>query len=322
MTVSQAEFVKSGEMRRNDEGIKRLGTYMLKGWVMTDEPCRNAGCNVPTVRTKDRSIVRFCVLCDDKDHPYPTVPASVVPNVKEDESEPNVSSSWDVADEAIEVRPASAEDPARAELRRRQGERASQLLGQKLLSGWALLDEICPGNTCFAIPLVRNRQKQKYCVICERTYSEEQSASQQSSSTETSSTPTITPVASTTDCASTQAPRMERSAPSPPTQIEKLHRTNYQRSSACKRRKIDLETDSVTSTQREPVQAENASLDKSDFDSLMAQKFLTVTTLEERMESLRRDLEGARSALDIKVICDAIASCAAAIVACQGIKSH
>ncbi|CAG8759380.1 27116_t:CDS:2, partial [Racocetra persica] len=57
--------------------------------------------------------------------------------------------------------------------RREQSQRASQFIGQYLLQGWALIDEICPNDTCygvsdnFMIPLLRSRDKKKYCVICQ-----------------------------------------------------------------------------------------------------------------------------------------------------------
>lgn len=53
---------------------------------------------------------------------------------------------------------------------REQSDRASRLIGQRMLQGWALLGETCTNDSCIGIPLVRNRQREKFCVICETTY--------------------------------------------------------------------------------------------------------------------------------------------------------
>jgi len=39
--------------------------------------------------------------------------------------------------------------------RREQSDRASQLIGTRLLQGWAMLADECPGPTCYGVPLVR-----------------------------------------------------------------------------------------------------------------------------------------------------------------------
>lgn len=39
--------------------------------------------------------------------------------------------------------------------RREQSDRASQEIGNRLLQGWAMLADECPGPTCYGVPLVR-----------------------------------------------------------------------------------------------------------------------------------------------------------------------
>lgn len=53
---------------------------------------------------------------------------------------------------------------AAAEERRRRSDRTADLLSSRLLAGWALLDSTCP--RCVT-PLVRNKQKQMFCVACD-----------------------------------------------------------------------------------------------------------------------------------------------------------
>ncbi|KAI9021958.1 hypothetical protein DFJ74DRAFT_643555 [Hyaloraphidium curvatum] len=58
---------------------------------------------------------------------------------------------------------------------REQSDRAARLIGQRMLSGWALLGDTCTNPDCIGIPLIRNRQREKLCVICETLYPAESS---------------------------------------------------------------------------------------------------------------------------------------------------
>lgn len=59
------------------------------------------------------------------------------------------------------------EDLAAEEQRRQraaQMDRASALIGQRMLQGWAMLDMSCP--QCYS-PIMRDRQRQLWCVACD-----------------------------------------------------------------------------------------------------------------------------------------------------------
>jgi len=58
-------------------------------------------------------------------------------------------------------------------IRRDQSQRASHLIGQYLIQGWALIDQICPNEICYGVPLIRSHDKKKYCVICQNYYMNE-----------------------------------------------------------------------------------------------------------------------------------------------------
>lgn len=60
-------------------------------------------------------------------------------------------------------------------------------------------------------------------------------------------------------------------------------------------------------------------MDVSDV-STSEQAAMTIATLTKHMEGLRATLDSAQNPNDSRLICDAIASCAGAIVACQGIQ--
>ncbi|KAJ1336870.1 hypothetical protein BSLG_006634 [Batrachochytrium salamandrivorans] len=179
---------KAAPMNRRQEGSRRIGTYMLSGWVLMDDMCPNRGCGLPIFRDKDRTKT-ICCMCDDPVSPLPPVrdvpakdvgthalatpsplsqeivdvasvntPESIV-LTKEEEKE-----LMDTLEESYKV-----ESYSERNHHHEQSEKASQLIGQKMLQGWTMMQDACPN--CLEIPLVRNRQKQYMCVICGRTAS-------------------------------------------------------------------------------------------------------------------------------------------------------
>jgi hypothetical protein len=88
----------------------------------------------------------------------------------------NISNVVDIeSDDEVEqfiqrVKDNREEKDSFAAKRREQSKRASELIGQKLLQQWALVNDICPNETCYAVPFVRDPQQRLFCVICERTY--------------------------------------------------------------------------------------------------------------------------------------------------------
>jgi uncharacterized Zn finger protein (UPF0148 family) len=122
---------------RQDIGIQRIGDYLLKGWVLTDQGCTR--CNIPTMRTKDRQQVGFCVLCDDKLNPIPLNLDENVPlNNTLDES---------VYEEDLDELLASVDQNI-------PKVDVSALLGQKLLQGWTMMEDICPRDMCVGVNLL------------------------------------------------------------------------------------------------------------------------------------------------------------------------
>jgi uncharacterized Zn finger protein (UPF0148 family) len=102
------------EEERREIGVQRLGTYMLKGWVMTDTGCANRGCGIPTLRTKTRDIEGFCCLCNDAAHPIP-------PFAEREQVGVFVEGEWEV-DREVGAKKMDV----------------SSLLGKKLLAGWTV----------------------------------------------------------------------------------------------------------------------------------------------------------------------------------------
>ncbi|KAG9326962.1 hypothetical protein KVV02_001912 [Mortierella alpina] len=105
--------------------------------------------------------------------------------VQEDQGEPQeqdqaaedeekaAESDDDFEDAEEEVFKPTEEELKEREARREQSERASRLIGQKMLQGWAMLQDPCPNAACHGVPLLANREKKEYCVVCENYFQRE-----------------------------------------------------------------------------------------------------------------------------------------------------
>ncbi|KAG6837559.1 hypothetical protein H0H93_007740 [Arthromyces matolae] len=133
----------------------RLGEYMLKGWVLTDQSCQTPGCNVPLMRSPANKspTIHFCANCDTiPGEPGPQAsarsPNSTSSSVASD-SNPSRSSTppTEVSSSLsspVFAPPAETEESRR---RRQQSDTASAEIGKRLLKGWAMLRDECP-NEC------------------------------------------------------------------------------------------------------------------------------------------------------------------------------
>ncbi|KAG0257312.1 hypothetical protein BG011_004026 [Mortierella polycephala] len=92
----------------------------------------------------------------------------------EEEDDKGAESDDDFEDAEEEVYKPTEEEVKERESKREQSERASRLIGQKMLQGWAMLQDPCPNPACHGVPLLRNREKKEYCVVCENYFQREQ----------------------------------------------------------------------------------------------------------------------------------------------------
>jgi uncharacterized Zn finger protein (UPF0148 family) len=153
--------------------------------ILTDEQCPQPDCPTPLLRSKDGKQ-KICVV---HDLPGKTAPKNNVglsrykqapANKPWDKSMDDTAAHQvdiegdDEADEFIRrVNEDSKHDGSIAVKRREQSKLASERIGQKLLQQWTLVQDICPTDTCYAVPLVRDQQQRLFCVICERSYMNE-----------------------------------------------------------------------------------------------------------------------------------------------------
>lgn len=103
---------------------------------MTDKLCPVTDCSYPLMRSKDGSI-SFCTLHDSLPN-KPTAAAATTTNQKKP-----LTNNEPVADQLALQRQ-----------RREQSSKASQLIGEKMLQRWTLLNEHCPNDTCYAVNIL------------------------------------------------------------------------------------------------------------------------------------------------------------------------
>ncbi|KAL4081803.1 hypothetical protein V8B97DRAFT_105408 [Scleroderma yunnanense] len=131
----------------------KLGELMLRGWILTDNPCPAPSCKgVPILRSPrgQGPVLHHCVSCDGN-------PRELSSNLSSPTFAP----------------PVETEEMSR---RRQQSDQASTEIGKRLLKGWAMLGDECPSARCFGIPLVRppktngDKGPRKECVVCGTVY--------------------------------------------------------------------------------------------------------------------------------------------------------
>ncbi|KAG0037059.1 hypothetical protein BGZ82_003232 [Podila clonocystis] len=97
---------------------------------------------------------------------------------QDEDEDKGVESDDDFEDAEEEVYKPTEEEIKAREAKREQSERASRLIGQKMLQGWAMLQDPCPNADCHGVPLLRNREKKEYCVVCENFFQREEDLEQ------------------------------------------------------------------------------------------------------------------------------------------------
>ncbi|KAM5532429.1 hypothetical protein V8D89_013923 [Ganoderma adspersum] len=181
-----------------------VGEYMLKGWILTDRICTKCS-RVPLMRSPASAVVEthFCVHCDSAPTSESTTGASSSrpwrkPSVSQATSFQDVHSTSSTSISSGMSRtstpptecsnaPSSPTfapimDPTELLRRRQQSDTASTEIGKRMLKGWAMLADECPGPDCYGIPLVRppkvggSIDPRKECVICGVVYVDEKDA--------------------------------------------------------------------------------------------------------------------------------------------------
>ncbi|KAF9247221.1 hypothetical protein BU15DRAFT_38825 [Melanogaster broomeanus] len=163
------------------EVSNKLGEYMSKGWVLTDNPCPAPCCRGgPLLRSPkgQEPVVYYCADCDGppkmQGGETPSHSSSTVSSTSHGSrpSTPPTEFSSTLSSPTF-APPVETEEMIR---RRQQSDRASTEIGKRLLKGWAMLAEECPNTRCYGVPLVRppksggDKDPRKECVTCGTVY--------------------------------------------------------------------------------------------------------------------------------------------------------
>ncbi|KAI9188284.1 hypothetical protein H9P43_002675 [Blastocladiella emersonii ATCC 22665] len=168
---------------RTDRASREIGRLLLQGWCMLSESCPVRGCGCVLMQAPGQGR-KMCVICGDASAaasaPAPAPVAAAAPampnGIAHADNADDASSDEDLErslDEEIERQrrrlvaahsaPAPASQSSVVAPTRLAGPEPSQLIGQRMLQGWTLLNETCP--QCDAVPLV-GKGNDKECVSC------------------------------------------------------------------------------------------------------------------------------------------------------------
>jgi uncharacterized Zn finger protein (UPF0148 family) len=150
--------------QRSSQVSARLGEKMLEGWTMLGESCPNAiSCEGTPLMKDPSSELMHCVNCHqrflysshgdliNKDHPLQQ--HNTVPVNSSKQPEVNELDEFDDVDVDLDAK----EEPPRLSRFSQNKEDSSWKLSQKLLLGWAILDDCCKTEKCRGVtPLMRD----------------------------------------------------------------------------------------------------------------------------------------------------------------------
>jgi uncharacterized Zn finger protein (UPF0148 family) len=155
--------------KKNDrEAIERTGQLMLSGWKMLAISCPQ--CHAAILQS--RSGEMLCPSCNlpiiEESKAPPFFETKSILNSIEDMNEASVLSTPnqpDLEDLSFEQLQSEYEN---IRMKRNQ---ISELLGQKMLLGWTMVEDCCPNVDCSGVPLMREGGKTALtCVGCEKQY--------------------------------------------------------------------------------------------------------------------------------------------------------
>jgi len=161
-----------------------LGKRLLEGWTPSDRTCPAETCRgIPLLSSPAGClpVTWFCPSCEgdgsvrdpsQSEMQRPSSPSLSSSTHYSRHSTPPTEESHDLSSPTFAL-PEETEESIR---RRQQSDFASAEIGNRLLKGWAMLADECPGSSCYGIPLVRppksgrNKNPPKECVVCGTVY--------------------------------------------------------------------------------------------------------------------------------------------------------
>ncbi|KAJ3412839.1 hypothetical protein HDV05_000180 [Chytridiales sp. JEL 0842] len=299
--------------RRSNEGSSRLGQYMLQGWVMMADTCPIPGCGMPLMRTRDHSSTK-CVLCDDPKNEFPVRNPALDAN-SSGQSSAERNGLGGLVNDAPASSPSEEEKQLAeaAAARREQSDRASRLIGQKLLSGWTMLADACDAPECMGgVPLMK-KDGVTVCVLCNKTvYSAPPAQTSSSSSTEAARPAQAT------------APTPATASRSGPTNMDIAPKDDEEPDWEEIMNSAPTKDNVSTITQAGSIvkpSSSTANAFTGTFTSHPSALAETASALEAHILSLKIALAKVRGFKESKEVCEAIAACANALAAVKSVGS-
>ncbi|KAJ1914956.1 hypothetical protein H4219_004555 [Mycoemilia scoparia] len=169
-------------MSKLDTITDRMSKLMLKRWAMLAEQCNIDSCGAPLMRnpeTKEPMCVWHHWFEISGEEPEPEAESKSdnttendKESIKDSSSDPKLYNQEYNDHFEVESKPKSVNSELKK--KREQSQKASELIGKKMLQGWSLIDRICPNESCYSIPLVRDQELYEHCVICNLVYISEE----------------------------------------------------------------------------------------------------------------------------------------------------
>jgi uncharacterized Zn finger protein (UPF0148 family) len=309
----------------NDLASSRLSELLLRGWVMCEDACINDQHSIPMMRSK-QSSEQWCVICDEDKFRELGIQFS---EARKPPTTASISMQVDATTESTSTEPMQTDTELPAQPQRQRTDQISRLLGEKMLQGWTLLDDVCLAESCRGVPLMRNRQQQRVCVSCNAIYLTEAEAAQQALSKQTSVTPlkrtsstSATTTATAMDTPTTPSPAREMNVttdvalantivprlPPPPPLPVPIRQTTHVTSDA------EL-TDADTRSRRRRLQSPvHTPEERFDLEPILHQ---TCDRLSRVMVRLLERIETTDDAMECSQLASAITSVATALKVCS-----
>lgn len=150
--------------RSRDAVSKKLGEKMLAGWTLLGASCTRSACSgTPLMHSIKDPLKLVCVCCDGEyvQTSFGTIEAAapsqnpLVTAWHEPASAAPSSTTWSISDAPILD---FSKEKSKTD--------SSSRLSEKLIKGWAMLNEVCSNAGCGSMPLMRDLAGVKHCVDC------------------------------------------------------------------------------------------------------------------------------------------------------------
>lgn len=170
---SLEEMKKEYDLKRKsrDAVSKKLGEKMLEGWTLLGVTCSESAClGTPLMHSlKDPSRL-VCMSCNKeyKKTGFGTIEAvGASKNSSDSSSSKSESNSKSMSKSESSAVPLFSDAPILDFSRSRRETDSSSKIAEKLVKGWALLNEVCQSPACNGmVPLLRDTNGVKHCVEC------------------------------------------------------------------------------------------------------------------------------------------------------------